>query len=87
MHVEGKPRKEHDRMILGHRDDHEQAESDLSLAIAKDEVIERPRYPESIKTYGKHKSLRYEKYITYSSCYILIIGIQIKIFGHIPVDK
>jgi hypothetical protein len=32
------------------------------LAIAKDEVIERPWYPESIETAGKHKSPIYEKY-------------------------
>lgn len=62
MHVEGKPRKEHDRMILGRRDGHEQPEGRLSLAVGKDELIEMPRYPESIKTGGKHKSLRHKKY-------------------------
>jgi hypothetical protein len=49
-------------MILGHRDDNEQAGAGFPLALVKDEVIGRPRYPESIKTGGKHKSLRYEKY-------------------------
>ena len=62
VHVGGKPRIEHDRMILNHRHDHVQPWPDLSLAIAKDEVIGRPRYPESIKTGGKHKNLRYEKW-------------------------
>jgi hypothetical protein len=50
VHVEGKPRIEHDRMILGHRDDHEQAQPDFPLATAKDEEIGKPRCPESIET-------------------------------------
>jgi hypothetical protein len=62
VHVGGKPREGHDKMILGHRDDNEQAGAGFPLAIVKDEVIGRPRYPESIKTGGKHKSLGYEKY-------------------------
>ena len=57
MHVGGKPRKEHDKMILDHRDDHEHADFDFHLAIAKDEVIGMPRYPGSIKTDGKDNIL------------------------------
>ena len=49
-------------MTLGHRDDHERAEAHFPFAVRKDEVIERPRYPESIETAGKHKSPTYEKY-------------------------
>ena len=86
MHVGGKPRIEHDRMILNHRHDHEYP--DLPQAIAKDEGpgIGRTRCPEGIETDGKHKSLvRYEKYnLQFEIYFSRRIS---KIFGHIPVDE
>ena len=33
VHVGGQPREGHDRMILGHRDDHGQPEPDFFLAF------------------------------------------------------
>ena len=63
VHVGGKPRIEHDRMILNHRHDHdsERPEPDFPLAIARDEEIGRPRYPESIRQVVSTRVLRYEK--------------------------
>ena len=85
-HVEGKSRKGHDKMTLDHPDGYEQPGPGCSLAVGKDEAIETPRCPESVKQVVSSR-VKIREIYTYGSRYTSLIDCQIKIFRHVPVDK